>query len=172
MLHLWAFSTINHSLGNMQGIVNYDNMSPFQRQWQARELTVRAVKDVELEGWARWQAQMVCRVSQTEKSLLARAASCDKGATQSICILFLQRGFKPKKERDFSVVTQALFGVKSRRKSADGAFLKALVSALRLFSSRQVLEGCLHTIVCLKIFSTQRAPSIPFCWHKRKKFVW
>lgn len=59
--------------------------------------------------------------------------AADKGATYSICILFLQREFNPKKEGDFSIVRQALFRVKSRRKSAEGAFLKALVSALRLF---------------------------------------
>lgn len=66
------------------------------------------------------------------KDSRARVA-LDEGATDSICILFLQRRFNPKKEGDFSIVKQALFRGKSRRKSAEGAFLKALVSALRLF---------------------------------------
>ena len=59
--------------------------------------------------------------------------ACDWGPVASICIRFLQREFNPKKERDFSIVRQPLFGVKSRRRSAEGAFLKGLVSALRLF---------------------------------------
>lgn len=48
----------------------------------------------------------------------------DKEATFSICILFLQRRFNPKKEGVFSIVRQALFRVKSRRKAAEGAFSK------------------------------------------------
>lgn len=52
-----------------------------------------------------------------------RGAS-DKEATFSICILFLQRGFNPKKEGVFSIVRQALFRAKSRRKAAEGALSK------------------------------------------------
>lgn len=75
----------------------------------------------------RWSA----REARQRKDSWVRVAS-DKGATDGICILFLQRGFNPKKGGDFSIVRQALFRVESRRKS-EGAFLKALVSALRLF---------------------------------------
>lgn len=70
---------------------------------------------------------------EPDREKVAVESSHDWGPAASICILFLQREFNPKKERDFSIVRQALFGVKSRR-SAEAAFLKGLVSALRLFS--------------------------------------
>lgn len=91
------------------------------------------MKDVELEGWSLCQAvDGLPGEPDRKKDSWVRVAS-DERVTYSICIFFLQRGFNPKKGGDFSIVTQALFRVKSRRKSAEGAFLKALVSALRLF---------------------------------------
>lgn len=89
------------------------------------------MKDAELEVWSLCQAADGLPGEPDRKDIWVRVASV-KGATQSICILFLQRGFNPKKEGDFSIVILALFRVKSRGKSAEGAFLKALLSALRL----------------------------------------
>ena len=144
-------------------------MRLFGRLWQAQG--------------AGWQSSERCWIRRLDsasgsgcqpgshREKIAVESSHNWGPAASICILFLQREFNPKKERDFSIVRQALFGVKSRR-SAEAAFLKGLVLALRLFSWSYVLEGCLHSIVCLKIFKTQRARSIPLRQHKGRESVW
>jgi hypothetical protein len=47
------------------------------------------------------------------KDSWVRVAS-NKGAMESICILFLHRGFNPKKEGDFSIVSRLCSGEEQR----------------------------------------------------------
>lgn len=102
-------------------------MSPFLRQWQAQGADCQSGewcwigKLVSAASAGRWSAYWL---SQTEKGELSkRSLTSDKGATNCICRLFLQRGFTPKKRRDLSIVRHALFRVQSRRKY-EGPFSK------------------------------------------------